>query len=228
MSARQLLQALIVVGDGLVKWLQLANQSFDHHGSRCEDGGVLGQGFGLGDDLQTLLDQLLPPRIVGVKEGPYLSWLGFLEFLQRGPFGQEGRYHGKSHVLEDLQSLWEDQLKAWGQCIDKAAASFDQSTPILAQLPQSAGLHRVGHPNSQSITMVDQEIQQQISVDGIGFGTIGIHGFPVIGRGLGVDLIDNEGRIIEQVVNEPRAVAFDNASQFLIGEPGQQAVAPVA
>jgi hypothetical protein len=228
MIGKGLLNLEVIEFDALGQFLKLSGQEAAGHGADRDDGLVGGQGFGVGDALEAVLDGVGATNIVGVKEGAYRVGPSGFEGDQVGPFEEKGAGQGAEEIFADqIESLWIIGFEESGQGIGELSAQVDGGAAGLNQTVQFAGLDVVGMPGGELVAMDPEQIQQEVGIGQVVFGAGGIEGLAITGAGFGIDRIEGDEFNLHEGVNDRGVFGFQGDRDGAASEAGAQSVDPV-
>ena len=172
-----------------------------------------------------LVEQLLAlfgrePAVI-VKEATQGGAVGPLHRLQGGPGAQKLAGRQAAQVPQPVQGLWEVGFQQVGEAIGQARPVSHRLTPVFDQQAQLPRHGVVGLPGAQTVAVRAHQLQQQVGVAAIAFGSAAGEGFPVAGQRLGRDGIEQKEIIIHQRVDHCPAESLQCRQSSQIPGPGR-------
>ena len=187
-------------------------------GGGFHQGPVFGQGPGLLNLLDPLLNQLTAATLMVVVELLQLSRSGFLHGWQRGPALEEITGLQAVEGAGPVESLREIEFQVTAQLVGQGRPQIHQLAAMLDPQGQLPAQDVVGHPGSELLPVFDQQIQQQGRIVGIILGSTGGKGFPVTGQRLGVNRIEPQKVIVHQGRDHRAAALLQGNGDQALGE----------
>src|ERR1039457_1047666 len=79
----------------------------------------------------------------------------------------------EARIVEPPHNLWEHLLEPMNKALQCGRMRIHQFAPLFGEKLQAAGWNRVGPQAAQFLGMLDQKIQDEISIDSIALGSGG-------------------------------------------------------
>src|SRR5688572_16117199 len=94
-----------------------------------------------------------------------------LDLLQGRPARQEIAHQQRTKIIEPVENLRKISLQQCAHPVVDPGAIVDELPAVLDQVLQGAGLLRIRQPGLQSLTMVQQDVEEVVSVCRVVLGT---------------------------------------------------------
>ena len=228
MGSEQGLDLVVVGVDAGAQGIELSDEGFYMEDGGIEDGGIVGQGDGFGDDFEPPVDEGGASGSVAIVELAHGFCSGFLEGLEGGPFFQEAAgERGMEVFAGQFEGFWEVVLQSGDELVVDFGAQIDQGSAGFDEGSELSGLGIVGFLHGKFAVGFEDELGDALAVALVGLGPGGLEGFAPVFEGGGVDEIEIDEVVLDEKGGEVGAGLFDTECELAVGKVTSQLQEPI-
>ena len=149
-----------------------------------------------------------------------------LELWQDGPAVQQSGHQRAIQTVKPETELREILLQAVGETLNLLDLLLDELATLFDQELEEAGCGGVGLPGTETLPVVEQDLQQQAGVAGIVFGAGWEEGLAVGGGHGRGDRVNHEVGVFGKQVDDRAAFLFNGDGDGTSGEALAQGHSP--
>src|SRR5262245_52897395 len=209
MLLKQGCDLFVVAMNGFGQQRDLLDQNVDLHRTGQQYGAVLGQGLGLFNVGQQLLQLVIAAISLSFVKLSNRGQTRLLQLLQRRPTLKKRAGARRMQLTKPVQRLRKINLQRRRQLIRQGCPLVHDTATVFGQQLDAAGQRIIGCPNPQMVAMRYQNIQQQIGIAGVILGTTGVKRFSHFRHSDGIDRIQMQKLDMHQRIDQRTPFLLD-------------------
>jgi len=228
MGVDEVANGAVVCLEWIEEGAELCDEHVDLEDVGLDDGVVGGEGGGLLDDPDALLDEVGSSTGVAIVEFAHGLGVDGLDVVKGGPLGKE--IAGETRVKpspDEFDGLREIGLEGGAEGVCEGLLLVDGLASVLDEEGELPGVFVVGEPGGESVAVEADEVEEELGVGAVVLGPAGVEGFSEAGEGFGVDGVEDEEVVFHQGVEERSSELFEGDGDRSAAESPAKGSGPV-